>query len=412
MLLVIACMLSAAFNGAVGEPYAPTNAFREPVAHALYDFGMDMYNQLEPSWRPTENIVISPMSMYAILSILLPGLNGASHDQVYNALRMTNLPRNGVDAESAMCSKIFQINPNYDLTRANRIFGDRTLTFKKSYKNETSWHHKAAHKKVDFQHNPNGARHKMNRYVSKMTDGEIQQLIPREAVTTDTRIFLVNAIAFKAAWKSSFIKDATTLTNFHVSPTKVKQAATMYTSSAVCFHQSHDAQLESDLIVLPFKGAKTTMVFIVPIVAGNFGPLKGAVGASKISQALDRYWTGYRNMPIPMRVCEVRMPKFKITHSVDDLMGAMRAMNVTDIFSTEADFSPMTPELVYVTDMRHKAVIKVNEQGVKATAATSIGLTGRSLPIRVEINRPFMYMIRHEPTGALLFLGRVVDPTK
>ncbi|CAK8692767.1 unnamed protein product [Clavelina lepadiformis] len=409
---ILATVCAFALVESRGRKSGHNHAFKVPMSLALHEFAFDFYTKLSPNWGPQENIVLSPISYYEVLSILAPGLGGESRKQVYKALRFTQFP-NPEEHQAQMIESVFDDDQSCTLKGANRIFVDNSMHVKKLYKKESVDHHKVAVKKLNFAGSPNAARTRINKYISRHTDQEIKELVPEGAITSLTKIYLVNAVYLNASWKIAF-RPLRHRQTFHVSPSEQVETNMMMAYQIDCSF-GINFELESSYVILPFKEKELTMVIFSPLAAGNFRHFENNQTATKIRQTLQKEWDYNGSDGYPrMTPCAVTMPKFSIKHKVSSeaLTSALEDMTVTDIFDADlADFSEMTSEEgLYVEDTRHEASIEVSEYGVKAVAASSVGVGMRMIPMPITIERPFMFMIRHEKTGAVLFTGRFVRP--
>lgn len=152
------------------------------------------------------------------------------------------------------------------------------------------------------------------------------------------------------------------------------------------------------------------MIMIVPHTAGDFKRLEDSTAAKRIRRALDKI---YENGDDWLTFCQLSMPKFKIDYTADDLVTTLGRMGLTDVFNpSKADLSQMTTAYkhLYVSDLRHKSSIDVNENGVEGAAASSVTASVRMMPRPVPVDRPFMFIIRDDVKGATLFVGKVVQP--
>ena len=147
----------------------------------------------------------------------------------------------------------------------------------------------------------------------------------------------------------------------------------------------------------------------MPNPAGGFQAFKAASATRHVQQTLEKLWR--RHHPT-LHSCRLLMPKFVIDYKMPDMKSVLNAMGVRNLFlETSADLSRLTSsDGVYVSDVQHATVIKTNEEGVQASAAASISTVWKSVPYTVNLNKPFVFMIRHEFTGSLLFLGKVIRP--
>lgn len=160
--------------------------------------------------------------------------------------------------------------------------------------------------------------------------------------------------------------------------------------------------------MLIFLG-EISMIILMPHRAGDFSSLTGLEGKSAVKKSIERLYDGTFWSPS----CHVTMPKFTIEHSADNFIDAQKRLGLSDVFDADrANFENLTPlEGIYLADARHKTYIAVDENGVEAAAATSYSISLRMLPMSVNINKPFMFIFRHDSTGVNLFMGRVVKPS-
>lgn len=388
------------------EKYLPSSTFKHPVARALFEFGYQLY---EESLTPdTENIVISPESVYSALALLLPGLKGDSFAEVDQALGGSHLA-DVIAEHNAMNNDIFNNpTPSYELFRANRIYVDEAVLLTKQYKADILDPILAqnSHKRVDFQNDPDEARAKINKYVENHTGGEIVDFLKEDHVTSLTRMFLVNALSLKAQWDEAFRPERTKQADFQVSSDESTSANFMISSTSQCDTIYGENGAYSG-VVIPFKDSQLSMVMVMPTEPGDFNAIDSNVIQSALGKVTEDKWRG-------TSLCQLIIPKFRVETGIDELIPALKRMGITSIFEPRlADLSNMLQkdtEDIYVSDATHKATLEIDEKGVRASAATGIGASARMLPQTVVINKPFMFMVRHESTGSTLFMGKISKP--
>lgn len=151
------------------------------------------------------------------------------------------------------------------------------------------------------------------------------------------------------------------------------------------------------------------MIVFVPNLLNNFSAFQQPHSSRLVQEVIANTFVS-RNYY--MRPCNILFPKFSLEYKVPNMKEMLKSMGVHGIFEAGSkDFFPMTPsDQVYVSEVEHKAVIEVNEKGIKASASTGVGISERMSPENVIVNRPFVFFIRHRETGSILFLGRIVRP--
>jgi serpin B len=216
---------------------------------------------------------------------------------------------------------------------------------------------------------------------------------------------LTNAIYFKGDWQSPFTADQTKPAPFLLSDGKKIEAPLMFQQKRFGYRTLDGAQL----LELPYGNGQMSMIAVLPEKPDGLAKLESQL----TSQWLERAITGLRK-----REVHVYFPKFKMT-SEFSLGGTLQALGMTLAFdANQAEFSRMSDVGgLSISSVHHKAFVDVNEKGTEAAAATSavVGLTSAPVqekPVTFRADHPFLFLIRDQATGALVFMGRVTDPTK
>jgi len=400
-LLVAPTLLFGTVRGKWERPQQPTyyDVFEHPSAEALFNFG---YTFLEKLQTTEDNVVISPESLYIALTLILPGLSGDAHDQVEQALRGGQDLEDVIDGHVAMNNLVFKNSSEvqYQLHQASRVFIDKNVHLTKEYKDATRKQNldsRNAHKLLNFTTDPEGAREKINNFVFKHTDGEIKDFLDSDQVTPLTRMFLITAMSLEATWAAKFTK--TKEGDFSVTADEVMKVQYMLAEGRCNEYHKNDKWLA---VKVPFKASELTMAMIMPKKVGDFSSLS----EQDIKDALGKV----AGRPSP---CRMSVPKFKIKSDISNAVPVLKKMGISAVFDpSQADLSRMfqKPEDISLSEFTHKATIEVDENGVKATAATGAGFAGRSVPQFVPVDKPFLFLVRHEATGSTLFIGKVTKP--
>ena len=233
--------------------------------------------------------------------------------------------------------------------------------------------------------------------MADRTEGQIPTLFPQGSINTLTRLVLANAVFFHGDWKVPFKKD---------SPNRDLPRA-----HRRCLRSDHAWQLQRrdleragwNAAALDYVGDTTSMIVVVPD-AGTFAAFETGLTVESLSAIL----AGAR----PGGGADLIMPRFKFSTDVG-LNDTLSALGMPEAFSDGADFSGINGARdLHVQSVIHKAIINVDEKGTTASAATGVSVGVTSVPPTLVVDRPFLFFIRHNPTGAILFQGRVVDPSK
>jgi serpin B len=257
---------------------------------------------------------------------------------------------------------------------------------------------------VDFN-DGHKAADTINHWVSEHTAGRIPSLLDPNVPLKDMGLVLTNAIYFKAHWTSPFEKSSTAGRSFYLTPTHEIRVPTMFRSG----HESYTHADGVQVLKLHYEGG-ASMILILPDQRDGLADVEAKVTA----EAVD---TWLANADLPQ--VEIALPKFRSDTSME-LHDALEALGMKRAFdASQADFSGITDttkSLLSVDKVIHKVFVDTDESGTEAAASTAIlGLTGAApnpgKPIEFIADHPFLYLIRDDTTGAILFVGRVVDPS-
>jgi serpin B len=290
-----------------------------------------------------------------------------------------------------------------ELSIANGLWAQRDYPFLQEFLDlvENSYRAKLSH--ADFQTAHEAVREEINLWVENQTNDKIKDLLKPGVIGALTRLVLVNAIYFKGLWASPFEEAATRDDTFWTAP-DVKVDVPLMTQEDE-FGYMEDDQIQ--VLELPYTGDDLSLVVLLPKTVDGFSDLEDTLSVDGLDTWLGQLMKGK---------VQVFLPRFKIAASLS-LAETLASMGMPDAFRTpEADFSGMDgTRSLFISAIVHQAFVDVNEEGTEAAAATAavVGLTAMPAPSPVfRADHPFLFLIRENRSGSILFLGRVVDPTK
>ncbi len=360
------------------------------------------------------NVVFSPYSISAALSMVLAGAAGSTRSQLAEALGMGpdepawHRGRNILDQILTAPSELpLGVEPEHDgpppptVELANAPFIDVSADILDGFVQILAEQYGAEPFVIEFD-DSRKATATINEWVAEQTDGRITDLLPEGSLEPDTVLTLVNTVYFNAYWRERFYETDTvdrTFTRLDASTVKapMMSASTSlgsvgdyWTASSLEYSNGYEM-----LIIVPDHDRLADVERI--IAAEGTGPFVDNAAVGEFSVIIPRF-------------------DFSTTAKADS---ALKALGILDAFNpTRADFSRITePQDIYIDGVHHQANITVNEEGTVASAATAVkfrpvsGLIGGPSPIEVHADKPFVFAIRHSTTGSTLFLGRVLDPT-
>ncbi|KAL9959829.1 hypothetical protein ACROYT_G033185 [Oculina patagonica] len=257
---------------------------------------------------------------------------------------------------------------------------------------------------VDYITNAEKAREEINRWVEEKTNDKIKDLIPSGMLSSDTRLTLVNAIYLKGLWLEQFNKENTHPGSFFGSKNKKIKVQMMYQEAD--FKYSKSEKLACQILEMPYIGKKMSMVIYLPNETQGLVKLEERMTYDNLQESLSL-------LDASMVEVRVFLPKFKLTQQFD-LNNILSKMGAKEMFIPgKADLSGISTEPLYVSKVVHKAFVEVNEEGTEAAAATFIESVFFCLPSKptFKADHPFLFLIRHNSSGAILFLGRLMKPS-
>lgn len=364
------------------------------------DLGIQVFQQVVHA-KPLENVVLSPHGVASILGMLLSGAHGDTRKQILNALRYK---KNGPYKMLKKLHKNLTGKANQDIVLiANAMFSQKDFPMQEAFVTSNKENFQCQSRSLDFS-SPDAAADEINEWVNNKTKGHIPSLIKADMLDPAlTRLVVVNSIYFKGLWKSRFQPENTKMRTFTRGDGIDIKVPMMSQLSIFNIGLASTPQgLKYKVIELPYHGNTISMLIVLPSEEDT--PLSHVI--PHISTATVQSWTKLMHM----RKVRLLIPKFTADAEVD-LKDPLSALGITNIFSEgKADFRHLSSEPVHVSKALQKAKIIVNEDGTKAAAATTAILLARSSPPWVTVDRPFAFLIRHNPTGTVLFMGQINEP--
>ncbi|KAK6939548.1 Serpin domain [Dillenia turbinata] len=359
----------------------------------------------------TSNVVLSPLSIHVVLTLIASGSKGPTLDQLLSFLKSKSTEDLN-SLSSQLVALIFadgSVSGGPKLSFANGVWIDKSLPLKPSFKQIVDSVFKAKSNEVDFQTKAVEVAGEVNSWAEKETSGLIKEVLPPGSVDSSTRLIFANAIYFKGAWNEKFDPSTTKEHEFYLLDGSSIQVPYMTSKKK----QTVRACNGFKVLGLPYKQGedkrKFSMYFFLPDSKDGLPALVEKVGSE--SGFLDRH--------LPYEKFEVgdfKLPRFKIAFGFEasDVLKEMGvALPFTEGGLTEMADSPVGQNL-YVSNIFHKSFIEVNEEGTEAAAATAAAFALRSLQMVTKIDfvadHPFLFLIREDMTGVILFLGQVLNP--
>jgi serpin B len=373
--------------------------------------GIDLYRQV--AGLPG-NLLISPYSVWTAVSMLHPGARGATRDALSRVLGIDDVAAVGVvtgELEKRKQPTKYQANLiedgygraesfGFHLDIANKLWVQNGYRIHADYGNTLARAFGVDPAPVDFVGAPVAACDAINRWVNDQTRGRIADIVSPQVITPLLRAILANAIYFKAGWDEEFSIGVTRPAPFK----KLDGTTSTVAMMRRLHHRRCITDGGTDVVELLYIQPDVSMIVIAP-KAGAFADFEKKLSHASVDKLLGK---------LAGKQVDLRIPKFEFSSSMS-IARPLGELGLDILFSSRADLSGVSDEPGFqVGDVFHKTFIKVDEKGTEAAAVTAIAVCGAGMPpkpVEIVIDRPFYVLIRDNPTGTLLFFGRVVEPT-
>lgn len=372
------------------------------LTEGINAFATDLYAEIG---NAAGNLAFSPASISMAMAMTYAGARGRTAEQMRNVMHFGTGTALHDDYGTTLASWNDPTRSSVKLRVVNRLFGDQGTTFESPFLSLTKDRYAAPLEQLDFVNKPDEGRRHINDWVEQQTNDRIKELLPQGSITSDSRLVLTNAVYFKGKWKAEFDKENTRDEVFHRDGSPDISVPTMHLST----NARHAVVDGAQILELPYAGDRLAMNIILPTQPGG---LK-AIEQSMTAETLDRWVSALAPTDV-----DVALPRFKIDPAeATPLSTTLRAMGMILPFTADADFSAMSQTTkLAIDEVFHKAFVEVNEEGTEAAAATAVVMREESAPMEPEAvaftaDQPFVFAIRDVESGAMLFMGRVADPS-
>jgi serpin B len=368
-------------------------------------FSMDLYDAVTADGG-SGNVFFSPLSISSALAMTYVGARGETAQEMDRVLHY-GIPAEEIgEAFKPFIENLATGEPlgeggsePFTLSIANGLWVQEGFGLLEEYRRTVSEYFGAAIENLDFQGDPEGARGTINDWVAEKTMEKILDLIPPGILEPDTRVVLTNAVYFKASWDKPFEEALTYDAPFRLIDGPPVDAPMMHQTEFFDYVSTEGCSA----VELLYAGGGASMLIILP--DGDVRDFQQDLDFGMVQTIRSRM----------SRVnLALEMPRFEFTASLQ-LGSTLSAMGMPSAFGGGADFSGITgsPDL-FISEVVHKAFVKVDEAGTEAAAATAVVMNITAMPpppVQMSINRPFIFLIIDRDTEAIVFMGRVMDPT-
>ena len=364
-------------------------------------FAFDLYQMLRDAQEG--NLFYSPFSISLALAMTYAGARGETERQMAETMHYT-LPQerlhpafNALEAMLTSCEDEGD-EAAFQLHIANAIWGQEGYAFLSAFLDTLAENYGAGLRTVDFANETEAARQTINDWVSEQTKEKIEDLIPKGVLNPAVSLVLTNAIYFNGKWVLPFENDATHDDVFTLLDANTVSVPMMSQKASFAYAEGNGYQA----IELPYRDSTMSMLFVLP-EAGRFEEIEGTFSTELVAAIIEE---------LTPQLVHLFVPKYSF-ESEFNLSKTLIQMGMPAAFGN-ADFSGMTGNLdLFISDVVHKAFVAVDEEGTEAAAATAVIMMRGAPPqesILMKLDRPFLFLIRDNDTGTILFVGRVLNP--
>lgn len=381
---------------AIEEPAAFEHDSPAKAAESSNQLAFKVYRELAKSG---ENLSYSPVSVATVLSMGLAGARGSTARELETLLELE--PGHTVHGGFKQLVKSTMIDglPQNRFLMANAFMYQHDLQVSDGFMSILRTNYEAEMFTADFVRNPPDAINRMNAWVEQRTDGRIQGLLGSNDVDANTCLILANTLLFDGVWESPFNPDQTAN-----APFQLERGGSV--STPMMYQKGHfelgTKQEEPQVIRLPYVGGQMEMVIVMPPQGGSLETLEDDFSAATLLSWL---------VGCSPEEIDLYLPRFKGRTSIY-MNNALANLGASCLYDPScANFSGISNERIWVSQIKHACYVEVDEKGTRAAAATAmINTRSSSVPSEFRVDRPFLYFIRETVHGTILLMGRVTNP--
>jgi serpin B len=388
-----------------------TGSGAESFNQAVNKLSWDLYQSFVQDQAKTDNIFYSPFSVSTALTMTYEGARGKTATEMQQALSLP-LDKNKLrQSYSQVMQAVNQSDHSYQLKTANALWAQQDYHFLDSFIETNQNYYQAKLENLDFVGSPTQSVEKINGWVAEQTENKITNLLNQSDLTDMTRLVLTNAIYFLGDWQYQFNQDMTMPDVFY-SPDGEKEVEMMQLDLEQT--KLKHAQLENwQVLELPYDGQELSMLIFLP----EFDQTSPGTSLDQKRSSLTWEKVNSWQKKMESKEIQVYLPKFKLKTRYY-LRQNLKQLGMNQAFGMAADFSGMTGNQdLFISKVIHQAMVEVDEKGTEAAASTAVVAELKSAPgagkeeQMFRADHPFLFMIKHNPTDTILFMGEVNEPS-
>jgi serine protease inhibitor len=366
---------------------------------AINGLAFRVFSQLSGRGK-TRNLFISPLSLTIAMALLHNGADASTKQELSRLLGIQDIPLDRVNtAYAALIGRLEQrsnrLSQQSHLSIANSLWARPGLRFKPEFIQSSQNFYATEVFNLDFTESDNLSI--VNDWIDRQTNGKIKEIVSSGDLSANTVLILLNAIYFKGVWKQQFNRADTKEDRFIVSDNKFKLHPMM--SQSGTYEYFHNQEFQA--IALPYSESDISTIVFLPDEQNTLADLLKCLNFEKFQEWRSQFFRIQGDLVLPRFTIECE----------ESLMDVFKTLGLEIALSGNANYQNITDESISISDIKHKALIEVNEEGTEASAATGV-MMQRSLrqKFSMVVNRPFLCVMRDERTGVILFMGAIWEP--
>jgi serine protease inhibitor len=383
----------------------------QQVVAANNRFAFELYSNLSKS--ENGNIFFSPYSIFAALGMTYEGARGQTAEEMKAVFHFPE-PSALRPNFAAIYNKINGASSEYEMRTGNALWVQYDYPILADYKSNVERYYGGKAAALDFIKETEKSRQTINSFIEEQTNGKIKDLIPPGALNALTRLVLTNAIYFKGTWKWEFNKSETSEGDFKTPQGAVKVQMMHMEPEEAKFNYADLEKLQ--ILELPYKGDEVSMLILLPKQGERYDYRTGKMIEYNYSlediELTPEKLNEYKSQMQETKLDSIVMPKFEVENKYF-MKNTLKDMGMPTAFTGAADFSGMNGAGgLEISEVIHQSYVKVDEEGTEAAAATAVIMKITAVRQTTDFiaDHPFIFIIQEKETGAILFMGRIVDP--
>lgn len=402
LLALLVWLAGGSCGGTAREVNAAEEAPTAAMAVADNDFGFRLLRTLNANGTAT-NLIVAPISVSQALTMTYNGARGNTKTAMARTLGIGAIDVSPLNASNRqLLEALRKADPDARLEIANALWLREGLAVNPEFVALNKDYYGADVRNLDFAGNPQRATEIINAWVSRNTQGKIPSIV--DSLEPDTALVLTDAVYFKGGWSEVFDPQESKPRVFFGPDGKSASTPMMEQDGFYSYLETKDFQG----IRLPYGNGQFAMYVFLPRAKNGLGNLLKSVDESHWAKWTKKFASSSGT---------IVLPKFEVRYG-EKLNAVLEAMGMGVAFNKEADFSGITRSPIYISDVEHKTYVKVDEKGTEAAASTAVIMQLESAveslvaPFNMIVDHPFVFAIAERGTGAILFVGTVVDPNR